>query len=515
MFTERPRSVVKFLPALLIAPLPLSGCSGGSGFTASDASVAGGNGDSGPTVVVNPPPGDPVGARPSSEAGPIDADAGDASLPDGTTGSTCTIDQLECDGGCVPNDSTHCGACGSSCMSPDGGTASCMSVGGTYQCVIACTNSTKCGNSCVDTTNDPHNCGRCGHACVAGACVAGSCQSWVVANISATHADLLGSRAGSTLVSGGHFDLATDGKNVAWIDPYQGVLEAPASGVPAGSIENLAPLQHSNTVEPGFLAMTNGVVAWTMWDVNNGISVYQASEKSQDAGILVAFLSLGATTAGDLPLGLALDATGENAYFLDSYNVYNTSPTTPGLIKCDFAGKLCSNMHPAMAPRATLGDDVAFSSGNLFWTGSSSGGVYAVDSHNSVSTMASAQQGPSFLAVDDRYVYWVDVTLADADAGTASSFTINRAAQATPGAIATVASGAGILMGFGTDGVYVYFSGFDQTQSRWFADYVPVDGSGGPHSLKDGQQPVAMAVGGGAVFWMNYSDNTIDGIAAP
>jgi hypothetical protein len=515
MFTERPLSVVKFLPALLLAPLPLSGCSGGSGFTASDASVAGGNGDSGPTtVVVTPAPGSSVGAEPSSEAGPIDADAADASLRDGGTGPTCPLDRLACDGGCVPNDSTNCGACGSSCTSPDGGVASCTSVGGAYQCLLACdTNATKCGSSCADTTTDPHNCGRCGHDCLAGACVAGNCQSWVVANVSASHAGLLGSQAGSALVSGGHFDLATDGKNVVWIDAYQGVLQAPASGESSGPIVNLAPLQSSNTVEPGFLAMTNGVVAWTMWDVNNGISVYEASKKSQDAGISVASLPLGATTAGDLPLGLALDATGENAYFLDSLNASN-SPLSPGLIKCDFVGKSCKNIYSATVPKVILGDDVAVSGANLFWTDSSSGDVWHADSSHPTSAIATAQQAPSLLAVAGQYVYWVDVTLADADAGTASSFRINRTTQSTPGPVAMVASGEGILTGFGTDGVYVYFSGSDLAQSGSFIDYVPVDG-GQPRSLKDGQQPAAMAVGGGAVFWLNYADNTIDGIAAP
>jgi hypothetical protein len=38
----------------------------------------------------------------------------------------------------------------------------------------------ECGNACVDTDNDPKNCGACGHDCLGGQCLAGLCQPVVV-----------------------------------------------------------------------------------------------------------------------------------------------------------------------------------------------------------------------------------------------------------------------------------------------------------------------------------------------
>jgi hypothetical protein len=72
----------------------------------------------------------------------------------------------------------------------------------------------------------------------------------------------------------------------------------------------------------------------------------------------------------------------------------------------------------------------------------------------------------------------------------------------------------GTPYGLATDGVYFYYSELDPS-NNWFFNYVPIDGSVQPKSLKDGQEPVAIAAAGGAIYWLNYSDNTIDGIAAP
>ncbi len=518
MSTERALSGARFLVGLLMAAFV--GCSGGSSFT-TDASAPSDTDDSGSTVVVNPSPRGSMGDAAAGDAAPVnsvpvDAAATDATIPDAAAAPTCTTGELACDGGCVPNDSTHCGACGSPCMSPDGGVSSCVATGGTYQCVVACgTNTTHCGDACVDTQTDRNNCGRCGHACLAGTCTAGSCQSWVVANASASNAGLLVPRAGSGSVTGGHFDLAADSKNVAWVDQSQGVLQASATAGPSAPIVNLAPLQYSTTSTPAFLAMANGVVAWTVWDVNNGISIYKATEGTQNSGVAIA--SLGATTAGDVPLGLALDGTAQNAYFLDSFNVSGANPTGLGLYKCDLGAKSCSNVHTAGIAGELLGDDVAVAGTNLFWTDSSRGDLWRADySHNSVSTIESNQHGPCLLVVDETYVYWVNVTLGDADAGTSSSFTINRTPQGTPGPITTVVNAmGGILLGIAIDGAYLYLGGFDATKQYAFLDYVPVDGSAQPQTLKSGQSAVALAAGGGAIFWLNSSDNTIDGIAAP
>ena len=69
-----------------------------------------------------------------------------------------------CDGQCVDTatNASHCGACGSTCSPPVGGSAICMA----GACVGGCpTGTTRCGNACVDLTRDPGNCGACGVSC--------------------------------------------------------------------------------------------------------------------------------------------------------------------------------------------------------------------------------------------------------------------------------------------------------------------------------------------------------------
>jgi hypothetical protein len=45
---------------------------------------------------------------------------------------------------------------------------------------------TECDGQCVELSNDPRNCGSCGHVCASGACVAGSCGGRIDASADAT-----------------------------------------------------------------------------------------------------------------------------------------------------------------------------------------------------------------------------------------------------------------------------------------------------------------------------------------
>ncbi len=58
----------------------------------------------------------------------------------------CPGTDLLCDGGCVPNDTHHCGTCGNDRTVP-----------------------TLCGNACVDTTTSATHCGSCTTVCTTGA----------------------------------------------------------------------------------------------------------------------------------------------------------------------------------------------------------------------------------------------------------------------------------------------------------------------------------------------------------
>ncbi len=95
-------------------------------------------------------------------------------------GFTCNTNFADCDhvasNGCEINMQTsaaNCGACGTVCAAPTGGTASCVA----GRCTTACPSGhALCGGACVDTTSDPSNCGGCGIVCSAGApCSLGAC----------------------------------------------------------------------------------------------------------------------------------------------------------------------------------------------------------------------------------------------------------------------------------------------------------------------------------------------------
>ncbi len=499
-------------------------CSGGQGFTAkgpdADGSVSdlpGTSEDGGVIVVASPDDGGRPAAPGVDAAVPVTlgTDAGDAQKGQDATfdAPSCSPSELPCGGTCVPDDTANCGACGTRCAVPDGGSATCTAIEQEYKCGIACgMNLINCGSGCFDVQTDPGNCGRCGHSCVAGACVSGQCQSWVVANTSATHAGLPVVRGGTY----GHVDLVTDGTNVVWVDPYQGILQVSATAGPSSTIKNLSPLQPSTSSTVANLAIANGVVVWTVADTNNGVSLWAATEGTAPSGALVA--SLGSGTAGDAPSGLTLDATGANAYFLDSETGSSSSaPKLPGLYKCPLASKTCSLLYTATPPATVLlANDVATLGSRLFWTDSAAGNVDRVDYSNSApgTTAVSNQNGPCVLALDATNVYWANVMLNGADGGGSPSFAIASTPQANPGTVTSVVSRDGALQGMGTDGTNVYFIESPPGGAELQLEYVPVGGGSGPQALKAGQTAYGLAVGGGAVYWLN-GDNTIDGIAAP
>jgi len=273
-----------FLQGSILLSMLAPACGGGSGFSAQgggqDASVSGG----GVVVVVSPPgdaetPADAVGDG-SSAMPTTESEAGEpGNQGDATTdGPSCSSSDLACGGACVPIDTDNCGACAAKCPAPDGGTPTCTESNHVYKCGIACgTNLTHCGNACVPVQTDGSNCGRCGHSCVAGACVAGQCQSWVVTNTPAQQAGLGVVRAGTY----GHIDMATDGTNVVWVDPTQGILQVSATAGPSATVVNLAPMQRSTTASPANLAMAGGLVVWTVYDANNGVSTRKDMERGE------------------------------------------------------------------------------------------------------------------------------------------------------------------------------------------------------------------------------------------
>jgi hypothetical protein len=491
----------------------LSGCSGGGSFIAQGAEFDATSGESDGGVVVVVRPNDdatsPVDAN--FDSGMTGMDASETAKRSDATfdASSCSSSQLACGGSCVPIDTSNCGACNARCAAPDGGTPTCVEASSAHRCDVACgANLTHCGDSCVTVQTDTSNCGRCGHSCVAGACESGQCQSWTVTSTSAPHTGLPVLRAGTF----GHADIATDGTNVIWVDPYQGILEVSATATASTAITNLSPMQQSTSSSPVNLAVANGVVVWTVSDVNNGISLWAAQEGAKNpSGAMIA--SLGTATAQDVPSGLALDSTASNAYFIDSETRMGSAPHSPGLYQCNLANKSCTFLYTASVPsNNALANDVAMANSGLFWTDSAAGALWrAVYSPNSMGTVVSDEDGPCLLALDASNVYWAGVDLTG-DAGM-PTFSIHSTSQATPGAVTPVVpTTTGSLVDMASDGENVYF--IESTASAdGQLEYVPVNG-GSPQALKANQLAYGLAVGGGAVYWIN-GDNTIEGMGAP
>jgi hypothetical protein len=448
----------------------------------------------------------PSTRAPADDAGVDAGEAADEGLEAGNeTPTACGAAQLACDGGCVAQDTFNCGQCGMTCTAPPQAVATCTVSAGQFACGSACSPGyTSCpGAGCVAFQSDNANCGRCGHTCFGGMCSAGRCGSWQVTDVTPGAELLGGPRAGVFA----HAAMATDGKNVAWIDATSGVLEAPLmSGASVAPI-TLAASPSGSPFGWGQVAMSNGTVVWTTWHPHNSIQLWSSKDNASLGGQVVATV-LG--SPADVPSGLAIDATGTEVYLMDSANELG-APANPGLYGCVLASKTCTLLHSvAPSPDFAIADDVAVASG-VFFTDTSAQAVL----RQNLGTLAAGQDSPGLLAVDSTNLYWANIGIPNG--GGASTFAIWKSSQ-TPGGTAStlVPPQSDALWGMATDGVNVYFSSEGSSGGNRGGSlfYVPVTG-GTPQSLTDGQAAIAVATGGGAIVWIDANANAINAIAAP
>lgn len=481
-------------------------CSGGNDFTAADGSVANDAGDSS-SIVANPN-GDstdagsaPVGtadattglpsvdasgadATAALDAGAVDSGPTDGQGPDAVGDGAardafaCPAMTLACDGGCIPNDIHNCGACGTACASPEGGTATCAVSASPPACVASCpTNLTKCGAACVPLQTDQNNCGTCGHSCVHGACQAGSCQPWVIA-------------IENTVAENGTQNLATDGTNVVW-SSGTGINEAPVQG------GNPIPLLAQSTLPIYGVAMASKRVVWTLVDSNAGVYLQTATEDVAGSASTNTHLVTGGSMCS--PMGLTVTPDGTTAYLI----VQCSSGSQ--VYQCDLNSFNCSSLATVGITTSYPSNDVAFANGFLFWTDYVNGSVqrYSTTSPTKQIDTLAVTQNPFRLAVDATYVYWAE------DESTTTS-EVARALQSTlSGGNVVVGAVAGRLisgMASASDGTGLYFSADDYFDGGVPGDHLkvaPVNGASAPVALPNlsPETLFGMAAAGGVVYW--------------
>jgi hypothetical protein len=120
----------------------------------------------------------------------------------------CPAGQSNCSNTCraTLTDVNNCGACGTVCTAPTGGSVACTA----GACVRSCpAGQTNCSNVCRTTATDNSNCGGCGVVCGAGnTCQAGACRP---ANNDRANAATLTLTAGEVTVTGTTANATFDG----------------------------------------------------------------------------------------------------------------------------------------------------------------------------------------------------------------------------------------------------------------------------------------------------------------
>lgn len=202
---------------------------------------------------------------------------------------SCATGFGDCDGdprnGCetdLRTNGSHCGACGSACAAPSGGTASCVA----SACAQACpAGRTLCGGACVDTQTDNSHCGRCGVACgTSSSCGGGSCSVPVVAT-----------RYSQTTSTQGFIDACSAPGRLTYLastDDGATRISLPfafrywASDLPAGS-----PINVTSNGWIGMLGDTNASLSGTLPSTtapNAVIAPYWGDNQTRSPGICVA-----------------------------------------------------------------------------------------------------------------------------------------------------------------------------------------------------------------------------------
>jgi hypothetical protein len=394
--------------------------------------------------------------------------SGDGGMPGGSSGSMGAGE-----GGSDSDASGGDNSAPDSGSSSSGGAA--LSEGGTSPCGDG---GQLCGMACVDTTDDPDNCGGCGQQCGTGlTCSTGSC-------VCGGEATLCGSQC---------FDLQSDSANCGYCghdcqgNPCAGGLCIPSV---------IAETQGGYLV--GDIAVSATDIFWTSPNTAQELGGVMGHPIASTTGTAFTIATIGTE---DSPQGIAVDV--DNLYWVDS--------AMPGsVIEYDLATgqRFTWPAGDAGASEIESPVDVAVDSSNIYWVDDQAGTVNqtSITPGGPIYVLAQNRVSPRAIATDGTNVYWVDVGTGigpEAD-GTVNQVPVNG------GPVVPLATGEGEPSDIATDGAYVYWTDCTNPGS---VKRAPVGGGVAPTILASDQgAPYGIALDPAPaqyVYWTTYDGNTV------
>lgn len=310
-----------------------------------------------------------------------------------------------------------------------------------------------CAGNCTDTTQDPNNCGTCGHSCHGGLCQFKQCQPVTLAS-------------GQLMPSG----IAVDGTIVYWtnFDPNAGAVMSVFTGTP-GSANVVA-----KTSSPRAMTLDGNDVYWVQYLATNsaiwyvskkgGTPVMMTSGQNTAYGIAVSatdvYWTCDKVGVNTIPKGTAngtattfASSPGPNQLFVDTMNVYWTDYANGTVQQQSLMGGPTTYKQLAGTENVPFG--ITATSGNVYWaereTGMLGAGflLTAAIGGGAVFPLDSKENEPQYVVSAGNDLYW------NVDGGI-MTYTIGKASSP-----AMFVSYSSLLLGLAADTTGAYWTTSD------------------------------------------------------
>ncbi len=310
-----------------------------------------------------------------------------------------------------------------------------------------------CSGTCVDTSSDPNNCGRCGHSCsssLGGACLSGTCQPFRLSNTGGTELFIDSSNVypyytnsfGTFLTSVARAD-GTVGNSFTYFASFVVAQDATnfylyetegTSGTQICQIDKTTMRAVSTCIYPqGNASVAIGVAGTTLWWVDSAHTLW------------------GGTTAGGTPTsldtsaGVVLAADSTGLVWGEQSGALSVSSSATSMT----VGTVDHPSGPFSSDPMMLILDATY----VYWYNVADGSLYRTARDGTgYAKLAALANAPGQLAVDSLYVYWTDSV-----AGVI--WRISISGQGSPVQVGSEANVSGVAV----DSSAIYWSSYDPT----------------------------------------------------